>query len=825
MRFQRGATFNQGDILEEKALFEPGTVKMAEDYYKKTRIGKKNGESYGFMTDLTELEVYGQGPFSYFIFMKYTTVVLFCMGLFTLAPMYLYSRGGGLGGKADGNVMLTTSIGNLKSTSLTYSESVIAKTVPDFQSTKDSEYRDYSRIAMFSDVAYSLIFLLYSYWMRTKTAALSQQIEMLSKSAADYALEVRNIPPDTTKEEVEAYFARFGCTINQVNFAFKFSNTLGYYMKLADNRIRKKLHTVKYANNPKYLAELIKEQDLKYKEIASDLKDAISHLPSKGKNLDVTDMANLEKLKVFIIFEHPSAPAKVKELHDRYLRRRGCFCCKSSNAKMLFRGKELELTFPDHPANIMWENLEISNVNRFLRSVLVAIMSLVLMLACFIVIFLLNVASENASQSEKPCSDTIIKQDQLSFLDSNTDEYKDLNYCFCKQQSLIDLTKNSLCDSYLRDFLIQTGLSIVGGLIIAITNFLLKKILFYFSKFQVYRSLTAETTSTIIKGLVASYVNTVIVTLLSSAQFPDGSIPSRFLGQIAGIDTSAIPKYTDFSREWYQLTGFKIAFAVLISCFSPHVFELLLINPLMKWWRRRGLKDGILQIELNSMVEPADFAIDNNYTVALNLLFVCLSFSAGMPILIWLCFLGFLLLYIFNKFKFVTWTRKCPFYNKSLNATITAVLPFAILIHLMFSLWIYGVKEFFNKTDSLNVGVLAQATSLTSNIDPLGFGLADRISSAVPIAIALAVVAALLLFEHVLLKLYRFFACQRSGDDVQADDGKATPEDIILGYYSTVLERIKDYTIANYDLRNNPDFKAITLLFLEDRVVANQPNA
>jgi hypothetical protein len=113
--------------------------------------------------------------------------------------------------------------------------------VPDFQATKDAEYRDYSRIAMFSDIAYSLIFLLYSYWMRMKTNTLSNQIELLSKSAADYALEVRNIPPDTTKEEVEAYFARFGCTINQVNFAFKFSNTLRYYVKLADNRIKKKL--------------------------------------------------------------------------------------------------------------------------------------------------------------------------------------------------------------------------------------------------------------------------------------------------------------------------------------------------------------------------------------------------------------------------------------------------------------------------------------------------------------------------------------------------------------------------------------------------------
>jgi hypothetical protein len=483
------------------------------------------------------------------------------------------------------------------------------------------------------------------------------------------------------------------------------------------------------------------------------------------------------------------------------------------------------LSFPDHPANIMWENLEISNINRFLRNVVVVVMSLVLMLGCFIIIFLLNVASENASNSDKSCSDTIIKQDQLSFFDTNTDEYKDLNYCFCKQQSLIELTKISVCDSYLKAFLWETGLSVVGGLIIAITNYLLKKILYYFSKFQVYRSLTAETTSTIVKGLVASYVNTVIVTLLSSAQLPNGAIPSRFLGELAKIDTSAIPKFTDFNREWYQLTGFKIAFAVLISCFSPHVFELLIINPLAKWWGRRGLKDGVLQIELNSMVEPSDFYIDNNYTVALNLLFVCLSFSAGMPILIWFCFLGFLLLYIFNKLKFVTWTKKCPFYNKSLNATITAILPFAVLIHLMFSVWIYGVKEFFNKANALNVGVLAAATSLTSAIDPLGFGLSDRLKSGVPIALALAVVAALLLFEHVLVRLYKIIICQATQEEINMEKGKETPEDLILGYYSTVLEHIKAYTIENYDLRNNPDYRTITLLFLEDHVPKTKPAA
>jgi hypothetical protein len=46
MRYQRGATFNQGDILEEKQLFEPGTVKAAEDYYRKVRVSARRTGSH-----------------------------------------------------------------------------------------------------------------------------------------------------------------------------------------------------------------------------------------------------------------------------------------------------------------------------------------------------------------------------------------------------------------------------------------------------------------------------------------------------------------------------------------------------------------------------------------------------------------------------------------------------------------------------------------------------------------------------------------------------------------------------------------------------------
>ena len=71
---------------------------------------------------------------------------------------------------------------------------------------------------------------------------------------------------------------------------------------------------------------------------------------------------------------------------------------------------------------------------------------------------------------------------------------------------------------------------------------------------------------------------------------------------------------------------------MIIAVVSPHLVNLLLI-PCFRCLRKRKAKGVLFQKDLNKIYTPPEFKISFNYGIALNILFVSLTYSAGMPLL------------------------------------------------------------------------------------------------------------------------------------------------------------------------------------------------
>jgi len=106
---------------------------------------------------------------------------------------------------------------------------------------------------------------------------------------------------------------------------------------------------------------------------------------------------------------------------------------------------------------------------------------------------------------------------------------------------------------------------------------------------------------------------------------------------------------SDFDRSWYSQVGGKILAPMIIAMFLPQLFNLLLI-PLKKCMIQVKAKSATFQKDLNKIFTPPELDISLRNAVAMNILFVSVFFSSGMPLLYIIAFLTLTGMYYSDKY-------------------------------------------------------------------------------------------------------------------------------------------------------------------------------
>ena len=96
------------------------------------------------------------------------------------------------------------------------------------------------------------------------------------------------------------------------------------------------------------------------------------------------------------------------------------------------------------------------------------------------------------------------------------------------------------------------------------------------------------------------------------------------------------------------------------------------------------------QHELDGLFASPEFVLPSRSAVVLNSVFVTMAFCGGVPLLLPIAAVTFWLMFSLDKMLLIKFYRKPPQYDASLGEQVASFLPWALVLHLLFSTWMYG---------------------------------------------------------------------------------------------------------------------------------------
>jgi hypothetical protein len=154
----------------------------------------------------------------------------------------------------------------------------------------------------------------------------------------------------------------------------------------------------------------------------------------------------------------------------------------------------------------------------------------------------------------------------------------------------------------------------------------------------------------------------------------------------------------------------------LINIFTVHIG--VAVTACMRPLQRCFAGGAVMQSQLDDALAPPPFLIPVRTAAVLNTLFTCLAYSGGHPILLAVAGASYTAMYWVDRWAVLRLYRRPPRYDAKLASWVVACLPWAICVHLLFSVWMYGDPTVTYSTTY--AGPDAQALIAVSTLDEPG---------------------------------------------------------------------------------------------------------
>jgi len=135
--------------------------------------------------------------------------------------------------------------------------------------------------------------------------------------------------------------------------------------------------------------------------------------------------------------------------------------------------------------------------------------------------------------------------------------------------------------------------------------------------------------------------------------------------------------YTDLTPNWYKTVGLSIVTSQFVAT-GLRIANLAAAYALARLRRRSARAGGALtQEELLAAVRGPPFDLDSRYGEHLNVVFVALLLSGGVPVAYLSAAVWFGVAYWYEKWELLKFSRRPVAYGGDLSETVTNMLPFA----------------------------------------------------------------------------------------------------------------------------------------------------
>ena len=106
-----------------------------------------------------------------------------------------------------------------------------------------------------------------------------------------------------------------------------------------------------------------------------------------------------------------------------------------------------------------------------------------------------------------------------------------------------------------------------------------------------------------------------------------------------------------------------------------------------------------LQDELNQLYLGNEFNLDVKYAQILTVIIVSLIYAPGLPVLYISTFSFLIVTYWIDKYLLLCVCRKPKLIDNKLANLVHKLLKYTLIVHLIWSIWIYGNPKLFLKSN------------------------------------------------------------------------------------------------------------------------------
>ncbi|GLD98923.1 hypothetical protein PINS_up007641 [Pythium insidiosum] len=246
------------------------------------------------------------------------------------------------------------------------------------------------------------------------------------------------------------------------------------------------------------------------------------------------------------------------------------------------------------------------------------------------------------------------------------------------------------CRGFLKDYAAKNGLIVLAAAVVVVVNALLNWILRAFGTFERHSSESAKATAIALKLFLAQFLNTAVIVVLVNTALGLRHVPV--------LEELFKGSYRDFERDWYPTVGMGITTTMLINVVIPQLslcVQMYIVAPLTRCLQRRKIRT---QEQMNKLYAGPAFDISVRYPMVLNSLVVTMVFCGGSPVLLFVAAATAFGTYWFDKLSIIHLYSVKTAYDEELGELALAMLPWTLVVHLGFSMWMYGNPKLMKAT-------------------------------------------------------------------------------------------------------------------------------
>lgn len=815
--------------------WQPPDWEKANKYadYVQPRKGGKGGEMYNFYKTTTgrhcclggcgeqldlweegqisEFGIYGAGITNYFKFLKWLFWLFLTLSVVAVPSLILNIYGPNTSGTGL-YVLATTTVGNLATfqSNTTVSISIPGCSNYGIYSVKcNLNGSDLARFYSILDMIVSGIIMIAYFWLKYFERHEEFELDKNTINASMFTLSVSGLPEDVTEEELIDHFQRLlGDEHSIVSVSLAYNNIQEIQECISrGNIIRSKVrlvHEYRYNCTKLRLTRSFEESENTIEKLRDELfenmKKCNTQLKEKEQLLEEYAEVPAKVVYAFVTFN--KVISKEAAL-NAYARSSSIFLKFFYNhSQCMLRGKLLKVSEALEPSTIIWENLGYSLNDRLLRRTLTTFLSLLLVTLSLVMIFCSKYLSETTGSSNInnelcPANFYSLSSDQQQlYVQQNSNQL----YCYCNQFSLIQQSQNSYCSRYAKNTINSQVLQYFAAFVVILVNIMQEYIMKYYVSFEKHHSEDRKGNSVFFRLFILKYINTALIFFING----DNVIMKKVFG-------ITIASSNQFTTNWFNTIGVTIILVQLSDAFFTHVAKLwqyckhrYMLSTYLK--SAAGEKLVLTQDELNKMQEGPDCELSFTYAQIMSTLFVCLTFSTGIPLLYIIAAGNFFMYYCVEKFLFINMYKVPPHFNSFIGRRATTMIPYAVILHLAMSIWVLSNPELFD-----NSGSATSPAAVVKNSIPQ-YSIRDQMfgSNTFPLLVMLC---AIVLYEFVRIVLTTT-KCQNETTD-QVDRRKSAKAQYFVNY-TRAVQRNLIKGLSTYNVLQNPIYKeafAITWKF------------